>query len=182
MPLLLFCVFLFPLLFETSPNQLLRSDAMIPPNDLHRFNRVCVFECVCVHMCVWQRATARVISSLVAMVCVGLREREREREEETSIARQERSIFQTSKYASCVWERTRKRESARKRARKRGWRSFRAQCAVFVCVQQRENRVSTKLLERPHARESESAQTKARLGERGIEPKTETRSTIQRQR
>ena len=35
-------------------------------------------------------------------VCVRLREREREREEETSIARQERSIFQTSKYASCV--------------------------------------------------------------------------------
>ena len=75
---------------------------MIPPNDLHRFNLVCVFGCVCVHVCVFQRATARVISSLVAMVCVGLREREREREEETSIARQERSIFQTSKYASCV--------------------------------------------------------------------------------
>ena len=102
MPLLLFCVFLFPLLFETSPNQLLRSDAMIPPNDLHRFNRVCVFGCVCVHMCVWQRDTARVISSLGAMVCVGLRERERDCEEETSIVRQERSIFKTSKYASCV--------------------------------------------------------------------------------
>ena len=105
MPLLLFCVFLFPLLFVSPPNQLLRSDAMIPPNDLHRFNLVCVFGCVCVHVCVFQRATARVISSLVAMVCVGLREREREREEETSIVRQERSIFresQTSKYASCV--------------------------------------------------------------------------------
>ena len=79
MPLLLFCVFLFPLLFVSPPNQLLRSDAMIPPNDLHRFNLVCVFGCVCVHVCVFQRATARVISSLVAMVCVGLRERERER-------------------------------------------------------------------------------------------------------
>jgi len=78
MPLLLFCVFLFPLLFVSPPNQLLRSDAMIPPNDLHRFNLVCVFGCVCVHVCVTESHRA----GDKQFGCYGMRGGERERERE----------------------------------------------------------------------------------------------------
>ena len=139
MPLLLFCVFLFPLLFVSPPNQLLRSDAMIPPNDLHRFNLVCVFGCVCVHVCVFQRATARVISSLVAMVCVGLRERERERERKRQASRGRRGAFFKLVSMLPVCEREREREKAQESARAReGEEVFEPSVlCLFVCNRER---------------------------------------------